>query len=52
VQADDDSNNTAPRSTVRKTARSARRRRRLQEAVALTLLGVIMAGAWITALTG
>jgi hypothetical protein len=52
VQADDDSDNTAPRSTARKTARSARRRLRLQEAAALTLLGLIMAGAWVVTLSG
>jgi hypothetical protein len=52
VQADDDSDNTAPPSIARKTAPSARRRLRLQEAAALTLLGVIMAGAWVVTLSG
>jgi hypothetical protein len=52
VQSYDDRDKTAPRSTARKTAPSARRRLRLQEAAALTLLGVIMAGAWVVTLSG
>ena len=52
MQSDDERNTTAPRAATPNPPASARRGLRLQVAVVLTLLCVIMAGAWITALSG